>query len=126
MLVTVLFERIFIVIFMEGFRITKLQIWGMSAALAASVVIVLSAIIGTTWSLSNSLGEIRGDIRALTTRVDGVEEKVTRVEENMESLKEKVNSLEVEVRSTNEYLRKSENQDIPKDTSASDLTPVTS
>ena len=157
-------ERIFIVIFMKGFRMTKLQIWGMSAALAASMVVVLSAVIGTAWSLGNAMGELQGEIRVLTTREEKnteilsarmtrVEEnmeennarltrveantenlnvRMTRVEENTEGLKEKVNSLEVkvnrvevEVRSTNEYLRKSENQDVPKDTSASDLTPVT-
>ena len=66
---------------------------------------------------------LKEKVNSLEVKVNRVEEKVIGLEKNTEGLKEKVNSLEVEVRSTNEYLRKSENQDVPKDTSASDLTP---
>ena len=105
----------------------------------------MSNIQGEIHVLSTRMDGVEKNTESLNVRMTRMEEKVTRVEantenlnarltrveENTESLKEKVNSLEVkvnrvevEVRSTNEYLRKSENQDVPKDTSASDLTPV--
>ena len=135
---------VFIVIFMKGFRMTNLQVRGMSAAHAASVVMMLSAIIGTTWHLSNSLGEIRvelselrGDVRVLDTRMSGMEDRfgglenrvgrlevtVQGLQVDVQGLKVSVTNLEEEARDTNKYLRKSENQDVHKDTSASDITP---
>ena len=94
---------------------------GIILFIAAACLVVVSlmwVVTETLIDLRVGMSEIRGDIRVLIARMEGVEK-------NTESLKEKMNRVEVKVRSTNEYLRKSENQDVPKDTSASDLTPVT-
>ena len=94
---------------------------GIILFIAAACLVVVSlmwVVTETLIDLRVGMSEIRGDIRVLIARMEGVEK-------NTEDLKEKVNRVEVKVRSTNEYLRKSENQDVPKDTSASDLTPVT-
>ena len=93
---------------------------GIILFIAAACLVVVSlmwVVTETLIDLRVGMSEIRGDIRVLIARMEGVEK-------NTEDLKEKVNRVEVIVRSTNEYLRKSENQDVPKDTSASDLTPV--
>ena len=84
---------------------TKLQIWGMSAALAASMVVVLSAVIGTAWSLGNAMGELQGEIRVLTTREEKNTEilsaRMTRVEENMEENNARLTRVEANTENLN-------------------------
>ena len=89
---------------------TKSQARGMFAAYVVSMVLMLGAIMGSWWYLDNYLGEIRNDIRVLSTR--------------MGSLADRLGGLPVKMHDTNEYLRGSKAQSAPKNTSASDLTPV--
>ena len=103
---------------------------GIILFIAAACLVVVSlmwVVTGTLIDLRVGMSEIQGDLRVLIVRMEGVEKNTADLKEKVNSVekkKEKVNSEEVKVRSTNEYLRKSENQDVPKDTSASDLTPV--
>ena len=54
---------------------TKSQVRGMFAAYVVSMVLMLGAIMGSWWYLDNYLGEIRNDIRVLSTRMGSLADK---------------------------------------------------